>query len=144
MKAIQIAQTSAPTTAPDTLVSEAAGQLDSHCGCALAVIEDGRLVGTLSKGDIMRKLVATGLSASDTPVSQVMNTDPLTITPETNTDEALQLMTKNNQCYLPIVTKEGAVLAWLATCQIFEDHVDALTRQLYTLENFITNDAPGG
>ena len=40
--------------------------------------------------------------------------------------------------------KDGGVMAWLATCQIFEDHVDALTRQLYTLENFITNDAPGG
>lgn len=144
MKAIQIAQTSPATVAPDALVSEVVAQLDTRCGCALAVIEDGKLVGTLSKGDVMRRLVTPGLQATETKVAQVMNDKPLTIGPETNTDEALKMMTEHNQCYMPIVTKAGAVLAWLATCQIFEDNVDALTRQLYTLENFITNDAPGG
>lgn len=144
MKAIQIAQTTPATIAPDALVSEVVEQLDSRCGCALAVIEDGKLVGTLSKGDVMRKLVVPGLQATETRVAQIMNSQPLTISSETATDEALKLMTEHNQCYMPIVTKAGAVLAWLATCQIFEDNVDALTRQLYTLENFITNDAPGG
>jgi CBS domain-containing protein len=144
MKAIRVAQSPAPTIAAEAFVQEALERLETRCGCALAVVDGTRFVGTLSKDDVMRKVTAEGKDAGAIRVAEVMNKSPISVTLDTDTNEALQTMFRNNQCYLPILTAEGEVRAWLAICQLFEDHVDALTRQLYSLEHFIANDAPGG
>ena len=144
MKAIRVAQSPPPTIAADTLVKDAVARLETRCGCALAVVEGLKLVGTLSKDDVMTRVVAAGKDPATTTVREIMNTEPLTGTAETDTDQALKMMFEKNQCYLPIVTDGGEVRAWLAICQLFEDHVDAMTRQLYSLEHYIANDAPGG
>jgi CBS domain-containing protein len=144
MKVIKIAQVPAPTILATATVKEAVAALGRDRGCAVAVLDGGRLVGTLSKDDVLSNVVAAGLNPETTTVGQIMMSPPQTTTLDTGTDEALKLMFANRKCYLPIVDSEGALKGWLAICHLFENHVEDLSRELDALEAYICADGPGG
>ncbi|MCB9896400.1 MAG: CBS domain-containing protein [Planctomycetes bacterium] len=144
MKALNVAQSPAPQIPSDMTVQDAIQHLETRCGCAVAVVQAHKLVGVLSKDDVLRKCVAAGKDPAKTKVSEVMDDTPITATIDTSTEEAMQLMLGKGQCYLPIVNHSGQVAAWLAVCQLFEDHVDHLTREVCSLSALLGNDAPGG
>jgi hypothetical protein len=73
-----------------------------------------------------------------------MNRAPEAVSTETETDEALKLMFDRKQCYLAIVDQEGILKGWLAICNLFQDHVTDLTRELDSLASYIAADGPGG
>jgi dTDP-glucose pyrophosphorylase len=76
-------------------------------GIALAVDGDGRLVGTVTDGDIRRGLLR-GL-ALDSPVSEVVNTNALVV-PDMFPPEALSgLMRANSVRHMPLVDEVGRV-----------------------------------
>jgi hypothetical protein len=53
-------------------------------------------------------------------------------------------MFENRRCYYPVVDKEGLLRGWLALCQLFQDHVEDLGRELDSLESYLSADGPGG
>ena len=103
MKATTIAKAPPPGVAPTTTVKDAMPAMDNQTGCAVGIVEDGKLVGTLSKDDVLKRVVSAGLDPSTTPVRDVMSTPPVTAGVDIETDEALKLMFANKTCYLPLV-----------------------------------------
>jgi dTDP-glucose pyrophosphorylase len=72
---------------------------------AVVVGGDGRLVGTLTDGDVRRCLLAGG--TLETPISQAMNSSPLVAREGAPTGYLLDLMRKRNVMALPIVDSNG-------------------------------------
>ena len=70
--------------------------------------KDHRLRGLVSYRALLR-LLAAGGSTKDTPVSKVMRRDVKTVTPETDTLEALKLMQRYRVGCLPVVQNERLV-----------------------------------
>jgi dTDP-glucose pyrophosphorylase/predicted transcriptional regulator len=98
-------------------IREALVQLgDSKLHILMVVDDDGRLLGTVTDGDIRRGIL------KDTPLDQpavtVMNPHPSTISPHTPRNAALRLMKERNIQQLPVV-EDGRVVG------------------LFTLEDFI-------
>ncbi len=81
--------------------------------------EQHRLVGLVSHRSLLRYLVNSplGLEARRVPVSEIMVRDVITVTPETPTQEAIQLMRKHGVGALPVV-RDG-YLAGLITERTF-------------------------
>ncbi len=144
MKVIKIAQVPPPTVQISATVKEAIPAMGSQHGCAVAVLDGGRLAGTLSRDDVMQRVIGAGLNPETTRVGQIMNVPAETVTTETETDDALKLMFQQKKCYLGIVDESGILKGWLAICNLFQDHVEDLTRELDSLAAFISADGPGG
>jgi CBS domain-containing protein len=144
MKVIRIAQVPPPTVQIDATIKEAIPAMGSQHGCAVAVLDGNRLAGTLSRDDVMMRVIGSGLNPETTKVRQVMNVPAETVTTETETDQALKLMFERKKCYLGIVDDKGTLKGWLAICNLFQDHVEDMTRELDSLAAFISADGPGG
>lgn len=144
MKAIKIAQLQPRTVAPTATVREALTLLGSENGCAVGVVRDRRLVGTLSHKDILTRVLSSGFDLESTTVSDVMTTPACSVGPEVEMEEAMSLMLDLRQCYLPVVDSDGELKAWLAICDLYEDHVDDLVRQLDSMTAYAGADGAGG
>jgi CBS domain-containing protein len=144
MKVMKIAQVPPPTVQIDATIKEAIPAMGSQHGCAVAVLDGSRLAGTLSRDDVMMRVIGSGLNPETTKVRQVMNVPAETVTTETETDQALKLMFERKKCYLGIVDDKGTLKRWLAICHVFQDHVEDMARELDSLAAFISADGPGG
>ena len=119
MKVIKIAQVPPPAVSISATIVEAIPIMISEHGCAAAVIDGKRLVGTLSKEEILQRVVGEGLNPKTTTVGRIMTPQPKSVTTETDSEEALKLMLSLRQCYLPVVNDEGDLRGWLAICNLF-------------------------
>jgi dTDP-glucose pyrophosphorylase len=81
---------------------------DSSMQIVMVISNDGKLVGTLTDGDIRRAFLK-GLSLKSS-IESVMQLNPLVITPEISHDHVLQLMKANGIHQLPVVDPEGRVI----------------------------------
>lgn len=144
MKVIKIAQVPAPAVLTTATLRQAVPIMGSEQGCALAVMDGGRLVGTLSKDDVIKRVITEGLNPDTTKVSEVMASPAETLTVDTEADEALKLMFARRRCYYPVVDQQGNLKGWLALCHLFQNHVDDLGRELDALEAYLSADGPGG
>ena len=144
MKVIKIAQVPPPTVQVDDSVKEAVPAMGSQHGCAVAVMDGDRLVGTISRDDVLQRVIGGGLNAEVTRVGDIMRSPAETIPAGTDTDEALRWMFENKKCYLGIVDADGRLKGWLAICNLFQDHVQDMTRELDSLVAYYSADGPGG
>lgn len=88
---------------PETLVSKAAKLMAAKNVGALMVVEGGRLVGIFTERDVVFRVVARGLDARTTAVSEVMSPAPHTIHPDKPFGSALLVMHENGFRHLPVV-----------------------------------------
>jgi signal-transduction protein with cAMP-binding, CBS, and nucleotidyltransferase domain len=93
---------------------------------------------------VLRRVIANGLDPNTTTVGEVMTWPSLTVTTDADAQEALALMFSKHQCYLPVVDLEGSIKGWLAICQLFQNNLEDLNRQLDSIEAYLSADGPGG
>jgi signal-transduction protein with cAMP-binding, CBS, and nucleotidyltransferase domain len=77
---------------------------DKHVG-SLLVEDKGKIAGIITEQDMVRKGMAALLDPSTTPVSKIMETELMTISPEKDIFEALTEMRDYNIRHLPVIDK---------------------------------------
>lgn len=93
----------------DASIEQALRIIDANAGkIALVVDENRRLLGTVSDGDARRAFLR-GLTLSS-PVAEIMNRSPLTVSPETDRQEILRLMQERVLRHVPVVDHDGCVV----------------------------------
>lgn len=91
------------TVAPeDTLGEVAERMVEEKKGGAVVVMDYGRMIGILTERDLLRA-IAYRVHTSEARVREWMTEDPITVPPETELDEASQLMLDKNFRHLPVV-----------------------------------------
>src|SRR6202167_3413582 len=73
-----------------------------HVG-ALLVMNQGSLVGIISERDYARKVILKNRSSHDTPVSDIMTSPAVTVTPADTVHHCMQLMTEGRFRHLPVM-----------------------------------------
>jgi len=99
------------TVRPDDIVDFAASLMEWRYVRHVPVEDDsGRLLGLVSHRQLLR-LIARGLEKDAGPamVRDIMRPDPMSVTPETTTVEAIRLMRENRLSCLP-VTEDGKLV----------------------------------
>ena len=94
---------------PDVTVFNALEQMAEHGIGALLVVQNGKPVGLFSERDYARKLALRGLRSRETPVSAIMSSPVLTISPDASVQEALSVMTEKYIRHLPVVDGSGVI-----------------------------------
>ena len=121
------------TVRPDDIVDFAATLMDWRHVRHVPVEDDrGLLVGLVSHRALLR-LVATGRAGSDhkVTVEEIMNRDPVTVSPETSTVEVIRLMRVSKHACLP-VTRNGKLVG------IVTEH-DLIVVSSHLLETYLAN-----
>lgn len=88
---------------PDATVFEAISLMAEKNIGALAVLKDDRLLGTISERDYTRKVVLLGRSSQQTPVSDIMTRELVTVSPHDSVQESMRLMTQYRRRHLPVL-----------------------------------------
>lgn len=92
----------------DATVREALERIDRSGKQFGLVVQDGRLVGVLSDGDVRRGLLrGVGL---DDAVTKVLNDRPVTVRPTADQDELERLKNLRGVRYIPVVDDSGALV----------------------------------
>lgn len=81
---------------------------DTALQIALVISEEGRLIGTVTDGDIRRGLLR-GLKL-DSPIEHIIHRTPILVPPQLGRDVVLQLMQANKIHQLPVVDDRGHVV----------------------------------
>jgi CBS domain-containing protein len=114
---------------------------------AVAVLEKGEkaeLCGIFTERDVMLRVVLKKLNPEHTKVRDVMTCPVSTISEDLTADEAFSQMVERHMRHLVIVSNEGVLLGMLSIRNLLEHLVEDLRRELHSLDQYISNDGPGG
>jgi dTDP-glucose pyrophosphorylase len=116
-------------------------------GCRIALVTDEhcRLLGTITDGDIRRALINQLTMKS--PVSLVMNSNPLAVDSKVKNEEMLSLMSDNGLLHMPILDKDGALcgletLEHLIEKPVFDNPIFLMAGGFGTRLHPLTEDMP--
>jgi len=76
---------------------------------ALPITDGDQLVGIFSERDFARILAKPAAFSLDTPLDQVMTRKVFTVSPSTNTEECMRLMTEKHIRHLPVMDDKKMV-----------------------------------
>ena len=65
-------------------------------------------------------------------------------TADTSPGEGFSIMMERHFRHLPVVDDQGRLIAMLSIRNLLQWRVDELTERLDTMEQYMTNDSPGG
>jgi CBS domain-containing protein len=88
-------------------VREAAAiMVEKNVGSVVVVDEAGRLIGIMTRTDILRHVVAKGLNPDNVRVSDIMMRNPLYVLADTPVEEAARLMGSRGVGHLPVLDQK--------------------------------------
>ncbi len=118
------------TIEADGFVVEAAKIMKQEDAGVVPVTENGRLIGMVTDRDIAIRVVAEGKDPQSTSIREVASTDPVTIDPQQDLDEALRLMAQHQVRRLPVVEEDGRLVGVVAQADIAREGDDTKTGQV--------------
>src|SRR6188474_2858273 len=98
---------------PAAMVFEALELMATENIGAVMIMDGEKLAGIFSERDYARKGIIQGRKAKTTPIDEVMIHEVITVTPEMNIDDCMQLFIGKYIRHLPVVS-EGKVIGMLS------------------------------
>ena len=113
MKVRDVMTTGVETITPETdLIMVARRMKDLNVG-SIPVVEGERLIGIITDRDIVTRVVAEGKNPQSEQVQNCLTPDPTTVSPDTDVQEASELMAREQIRRLPVV-EGGRLVGFLA------------------------------
>jgi len=125
------------------MVVEALLKMRDHRVRSVLVIDDDALVGIVTQGDCAIRVLLPGLDAKQTPVSQVMTRNPVTVKPADPLEGCMAMMASRGIRHLPVLDA-GKVVGVISIGDVVKDIIRDLELNVGELTRYIMNDGPGG
>ena len=109
----------------------------------MLVIDDDVLVGILTQGDCAIRVLLPGLDAKQTPASQVMTGNPMTVKLDDQVEGCMAVMTARGFRHLPVLDA-GKVVGVISIGDVVKEIIQKLELNVSDLTSFILTDSPGG
>lgn len=124
------------TIAPGKMVLEAIITMAELNVGALAVVEDGLIIGVFSERDYARKMILQGRSSPFTPVRDVMSSPVITVDSCLSIEACMGIMTDSHLRHLPVV-ENGKLLGLLSIGDLVKAAVAEQADLILQLEQYI-------
>ncbi|HIQ24053.1 MAG TPA: CBS domain-containing protein [Pyrodictium delaneyi] len=107
------------TSRPDETVVDAARKMaENDVGSVVVVDDKGTIIGIVTEGDIVRRVVARGLDPSKTLVGDIMTRNPVTIYEDATLAAAAEYMREKGIGHLPVVNEHGRLVGIISRSDI--------------------------
>ena len=113
MKVRDIMTTDVATATPETTLEDIATMMRDEDTGAIPVLEDDELVGIITDRDIVIRCIAEGKDPVETTVEDVLTEGLETVEPESDIEEARDLMSRRQIRRLPVV-EDGQLIGMLS------------------------------
>lgn len=94
------------SVSPDRSTFEALQTMAEMDIGAVAVMEEGRLLGIVTEREYARRIVLHGKTSRHTPVFDTMNRDFPKVTPDATLDECMRVITERRFRYVAVMEEE--------------------------------------
>ncbi len=109
MKVKEIAMKETYCASPTMNLTEIASMMKRHGVGAMPVCDAFKVVGMITDRDIVISCVAANMNASACQVKEFMTSNPVTISPDTDVEEAARIMSREQVRRLPVVEEDCLV-----------------------------------
>ncbi len=106
---------------------------------AVLVVDHGELVGILSERDIVRSLAHRAAQTLELTAAELMTHNPITATPETTTEQAMEIMTERHFRHLPIV-ENGKLTGLVSIGDVVKARIDQSQHEVDTLRVYVAGN----
>ena len=125
------------TIASDESVYDMVKQMvDANVGSLLVTV-GGRIEGIVTERDYLRRVTLEGRTDKDTPVSEIMTSPLIVVTPETPVDECMAIMTDRRIRHLPVV-EDGEVVSLVSIGDLVKFQSQQQDFKIQYLTDYIT------
>ena len=109
---------------PETPVSQVAELMKAEDVGAIPVVQDDQLVGMVTDRDIVVRAVAEGKDPRGMPAAAVSSRDLVTVDPDQDLSDALQLMAQHQVRRLPVVDEDNHLLGVVSQADVAREVKD--------------------
>lgn len=102
MKVSQVMNTQLPVVKPETPLKEAVIEISEKRYGATLVVEEEKLIGIITDGDI-RRAIKSGVSLDSSLARDIMTKNPKYVQPDEYVLQALEIMERFNITVLPVL-----------------------------------------
>jgi CBS domain-containing protein len=106
---------------------------------ALLVMDKDKLVGILSERDMVRKLLASGKSPKDTPVSAIMTAHPYCADPGKSVEACIAIMSEHRFRHLPVLDKNNKLLGMVSMGDLVRELIADQEFKIEQFERYVTS-----
>jgi CBS domain-containing protein len=112
------------TVSPDQPLAEAVNTMAERDIGSLVVMDHGRVAGMLTFREVILAIVKNGGSTGNTVIRGVMDTSPLSCTPDTEMDEVRRMMLDRHARYMPVLV-DGTLMGVISFYDVARAVVDS-------------------
>lgn len=125
--------------APTAFVLDALRLLAENGIGALLVIDREQVVGIITERDYARKVHIMGRSSDNTPVSDIMTSPVMYVSPDQTNKQCMALMTENRLRHLPVMDK-GKLVGLISIGDLVKDIISEQQFIIQQLEHYIMGE----
>jgi CBS domain-containing protein len=120
------------TVSPEHSLAQALANMSEQDIGSLVVMDHGHLVGMLTFREVIKAVVRNGGMVGASLVREVMDTEPLTSTPDTEIDDVRRMMLERHARYMPVMNQDTlmGVISFYDVAKAVVDSQDFENRML--------------
>ncbi len=103
---------------------------------AMPVMENGEVAGIFSERDVLYCIEAEGEASLAKPVREVMTAPAITASPDTQVEDALDLMTRRRIRHLPVVER-GVMCGFVSIGDLVKAQLDEVAYEAESMRVYI-------
>jgi CBS domain-containing protein len=108
-----------------------------HIGAVL-VMQGEELIGIASERDYARKVILQGRSSSDTPVSVIMTSPVICVSPLDTVTECMSIMTERHIRHLPVL-ENNRVIGVVSIGDLVKEMIEEQKQEITYLQQYIAS-----
>jgi len=126
------------SASPDSSVRDVIGLMAEHNVAAVLIMKGNELSGITTERDYARKVILLGRNSADTPVSDIMTSPVLCVSPGDTAQRCMSLMTEKKCRHLP-VRENGVVIGMVSIGDLVKAVIEDQQQEIQALQQYISS-----
>lgn len=126
------------SAAPTATVRDVIGLMSEHNIAAILIMKGSELVGITTERDYARKVILLGRNSADTPVSEIMTSPVLCVSPGDTAQRCMSLMTEKKCRHLP-VRDNGEIVGMVSIGDLVKAVIEDQQQEIQQLQQYISS-----